>query len=102
MIDLSNEAPNVVTEPRFRDLVASGYRVEVVCKEDAYKKGPTHLTQRHQDPRDQDRHRRALLPARCRLLTRGHSTLGRQADSAQAFERRDYGQPGLAPFSSAF
>ncbi len=40
MIDLSNEAPNVVTEPRFRDLVASGYRVEVVCKEDAYKKGP--------------------------------------------------------------
>lgn len=40
VIDLDKEAPNVVTEPRFRDLVASGYRVEVVCKEDAYKKGP--------------------------------------------------------------
>ena len=38
--DLEKEAPNVVTEPRFRDLVASGYRVEVVCKEEAYKKGP--------------------------------------------------------------
>lgn len=41
VIDLSKEAPNVVTEPRFRDLVASGYRVEVVCKEDAFKKGPS-------------------------------------------------------------
>ena len=39
-MDLDKEAPNVVTEPRFRDLVASGYRVEVVCKEDAFKKGP--------------------------------------------------------------
>ena len=40
MTDLEKEAPNVVTEPRFRDLVASGYRVEVVCKEEAFKKGP--------------------------------------------------------------
>ena len=40
VMDLDKEAPNVVTEPRFRDLVISGYRVEVVCKEDAYKKGP--------------------------------------------------------------
>lgn len=39
-MDLEKEAPNVVTEPRFRDLAASGYRVEVVCKADAYKKGP--------------------------------------------------------------
>ncbi|MEM7668709.1 MAG: hypothetical protein AAF317_06100 [Pseudomonadota bacterium] len=39
-MDLEQEAPNVVTEPRFRDLVAEGYRVEVVCKEAAYKKGP--------------------------------------------------------------
>lgn len=39
-MDLSNEAPNVVTEPRFRDLVASGYRVELVCKTDAFRKGP--------------------------------------------------------------
>lgn len=39
-MDLRNEAPNVVTEPKFRDLVASGYRVEVVCKEGAFKKGP--------------------------------------------------------------
>lgn len=39
-MDLEKEAPNVVTEPRFRDLVASGYRVEVVCKSDAFKKGP--------------------------------------------------------------
>lgn len=41
VMDLTNEAPNVVTEAGFRDLVASGYRVEVVCKEDAYKKGPS-------------------------------------------------------------
>lgn len=40
MMNLKVEAPNVVTEPKFRDLAASGYRVEVVCKEDAYKKGP--------------------------------------------------------------
>jgi len=40
VMDLRDEAPNVVTEPRFRDLVASGYRVEVVCKADAFKKGP--------------------------------------------------------------
>lgn len=40
MMDLDKEAPNVVTEPRFRDLVASGYRVEVVCKSDAFRKGP--------------------------------------------------------------
>lgn len=39
-MDLKQEAPNVVTEPRFRDLVAEGYLVEVVCKEAAYKKGP--------------------------------------------------------------
>lgn len=39
-MDRENEAPNVVTEPRFRDLVASGYRVEVVCKADASRKGP--------------------------------------------------------------
>ena len=40
VMDLEKEAPNVVTEPRFRDLAASGYRVEVVCKANAYKKGP--------------------------------------------------------------
>ncbi len=40
VMDLRQEAPNVVTEPRFRDLAASGYRVEVVCKTDAFKKGP--------------------------------------------------------------
>lgn len=41
MTDLEKEAPNVVTELRFRDLVADGYRVEVVCKEPALKKGPS-------------------------------------------------------------
>lgn len=40
VMDLEKEAPNVVTEPRFRDLVASGYRVEVVCKANAFRKGP--------------------------------------------------------------
>jgi hypothetical protein len=40
VMDLSKEAPNVVTEPRFRELASSGYRVEVVCKENAFKKGP--------------------------------------------------------------
>lgn len=39
-MSLRDEAPNVVTEPRFRDLASSGYRVEVVCKADAYRKGP--------------------------------------------------------------
>lgn len=41
VMDLRDEAPNVVTEPRFRDLAASGYRVEIVCKSDAFKKGPS-------------------------------------------------------------
>ena len=40
VMDLRDETPNVVTEPRFRDLAASGHRVEVLCKEDAYRKGP--------------------------------------------------------------
>ncbi|HQU67325.1 MAG TPA: hypothetical protein PLI43_03910 [Albidovulum sp.] len=39
-MDLTEEAPNVVTEPRFRDLAASGHRVEVLCREDAFRKGP--------------------------------------------------------------
>ncbi|GIT88711.1 hypothetical protein [Roseobacter sp. OBYS 0001] len=37
-IDLQKEAPNVVTEAGFKMLVESGYRVEVVCKQDAYRK----------------------------------------------------------------
>lgn len=37
-MDLEKEAPNVVTEAGFRDLIESGYHVEVVCKEDAYRK----------------------------------------------------------------
>lgn len=41
VIDTTREAPNVVTEPRFRDLVESGYQAEVVCQSDAHKKGPS-------------------------------------------------------------
>ena len=41
VMDLEKEAPNVVTESGFRDLVESGHRVEVVCKESAFKKGPS-------------------------------------------------------------
>lgn len=41
MIDLEKEAPNVVTEARFRDLAESGYTIEVICTEDAHKKGPS-------------------------------------------------------------
>lgn len=37
-MDLEQEAPNVVTEAGFRDLIESGYHVEVICKEDAYRK----------------------------------------------------------------
>jgi len=37
-MDLEKEAPNVVTEAGFRDLIESGYHVEVVCKEDASRK----------------------------------------------------------------
>ncbi len=33
--DLQKEAPNVVTEPRFRQLLAKGYQAEVVCRQDA-------------------------------------------------------------------
>lgn len=36
--DLQKEAPNVVTEPRFRQLLAKGYQAEVVCRQDAYRK----------------------------------------------------------------
>ena len=36
--DLETEAPNVVTEVGFRELIESGYHIEVVCKEDAYRK----------------------------------------------------------------
>ena len=37
-MDLAKEAPNVVTEAGFKDLIESGYHVEVVCMEDAYRK----------------------------------------------------------------
>ena len=36
------EAPNVVTEARFRELVESGYSAEILCQESAHKKGPTY------------------------------------------------------------
>lgn len=36
------EAPNVVTEARFRDLVESGYSAEILCREAAHKKGPSY------------------------------------------------------------
>ncbi len=36
--DLEKEAPNVVTEPGFRHLLANGYQAEVVCKAEAYRK----------------------------------------------------------------
>ncbi|CTQ34473.1 hypothetical protein JAN5088_03269 [Jannaschia rubra] len=36
--DLEKEAPNVVTEARFRQLLAKGYQAEIVCREDAYTK----------------------------------------------------------------
>lgn len=36
------EAPNVVTEARFRDLVESGYSAEILCQETAHKKGPSY------------------------------------------------------------
>lgn len=37
-IDLEKEAPNVVTEPRFRQLLAKGFNAEIVCQADAYCK----------------------------------------------------------------
>ena len=36
--DLEKEAPNVVTEARFRQLLAKGYHAEVVCQANAYAK----------------------------------------------------------------
>ncbi|MFO7771067.1 MAG: hypothetical protein R6V38_06910 [Roseovarius gahaiensis] len=36
------EAPNVVTEARFRELVESGYSAEILCKESVRKKGPSY------------------------------------------------------------
>lgn len=36
--DLEKEAPNVVTEPRFRQLLAKGYQAEVVCQSEAHCK----------------------------------------------------------------
>lgn len=37
-MDFAKEAPNVVTEAGFRDLIASGYHVEILCMGDAYRK----------------------------------------------------------------
>jgi hypothetical protein len=37
-----NEAPNVVTEGGFRELVESGYRAEILCQESAHRKGPSY------------------------------------------------------------
>jgi len=36
--DLEKEAPNVVTEPGFRHLLAKGYQAEVVCQAEAHRK----------------------------------------------------------------
>ncbi|MGB3556498.1 MAG: hypothetical protein WBA25_17855 [Jannaschia sp.] len=36
--DLEKEAPNVVTEAGFRQLLAKGYQAEVVCRGNAYLK----------------------------------------------------------------
>lgn len=36
--DPEREAPNVVTEPRFRQLMRQGYQAEVVCEEQAFVK----------------------------------------------------------------
>lgn len=36
--NFSNEAPNVVTENRFRTLMQSGYQAEVVCRSAAFRK----------------------------------------------------------------
>ena len=36
------EAPNVVTEARFRELVESGYSAEILCQKSAHKKGPSY------------------------------------------------------------
>ena len=36
------EAPNVVTEARFRELVERGYSAEILCQEPAHQKGPSY------------------------------------------------------------
>lgn len=36
-IELNKETPNVVTEPMFRQLIASGYSAEVMCQAEAYR-----------------------------------------------------------------
>lgn len=36
--DLEKEAPNVVTEPGFRHLLAKGYQAEIVCQAKAHRK----------------------------------------------------------------
>jgi hypothetical protein len=36
------EAPNVVTEARFRELVERGYSAEILCQESAHQKGPSY------------------------------------------------------------
>jgi len=36
------EAPNVVMEGGFRELVERGYTAEILCKESAHKKGPSY------------------------------------------------------------
>ena len=36
------EAPNVVTEARFRELVERGYSAEILCQATAHQKGPSY------------------------------------------------------------
>ena len=42
VIDWDIEAPNVVTEARFRELVDIGHKAEILCRESAVKKGPSY------------------------------------------------------------
>ena len=58
------EAPNVVTEARFRELVESGYSAEVLCQETAHKKGPSYYGVWIMRAISDDGEQKLLVPAR--------------------------------------
>jgi len=75
-VDMIEEAPNVVTEDGLRGLLADGYLVEVVCKEEAEKRhnswyGTWVVRAVHEDGRDD----KMLVTSRSYLKIREFKTI---------------------------
>lgn len=55
------EAPNVVTEPRFRDLLTQGFVAEIVCQEDCSRRSGSWYGQWIMHVTDEDGRQERLL-----------------------------------------